>query len=608
MARAAGAWPGPRGRGQGLGGRGRGRGGVARAAGAWKGPRGRGQGLEAIPGFKGKGRDPLNPNNYRGITLTSVIAKCLETAILSRLSPILQEKGFPHCAQTAYRHDISCADAIFSTQEAILKYIREGEKPTLCFFDLEKAFDSVEYTTLLKHLADIGINGKCWRLIKNWYTNSMSVIKLDYSFSSSFPVHRGVKQGSVLSPTLFIIVMDSLLRHLEASGQSLCMHGLDVGSSAHADDIRAASNFTDATHVQGDCIKAFCAANSLSLNASKTEAVKFSLGPFSPDTIQVAGTTTDTQSHAKCLGVWWQHDLSPCRSVEENVAKARRAFFGLGSIGSFQGVLNPLTGLSVFEVFVIPILLYGCETWILTPALLSKLEKLQSEIGKRILKLSKFHADLAPIIGLHLPSIKARIAIRKLRFLTKLLKSEQDDLASRVFRTLSADNVYSISVVEQCRWLLEELGLGWILQKCLSDPTASDTVKDLQNIILKQDWSQSVDSARNHPSLKHIVCSNFVAASWCSHWDRALDLGTKGTRLFQCLFSSLCRPVFGDRVCPLCEREIPSHQNYFDHLNSDHLNKGYGPEVLRNILENDSQSVLDLASCVLSLYHCHSPS
>ena len=58
----------------------------------------------------------------------------------------------------------------------------------------------------------------------------------------------------------------------------------------------------------------------------------------------------------------------------------------LGSIGSFQGVLNPPTGLSVFEVFVIPILLYECETWILTPALLSKLEKLQSEIGKRILK------------------------------------------------------------------------------------------------------------------------------------------------------------------------------------------------------------------------------
>ena len=88
----------------------------------------------------------------------------------------------------------------------------------------------------------------------------------------------------------------------------------------------------------------------------------------------------------------------------------------------FQGVLNPLTGRSAFEVFVIPVLLYGCETWILTPALLSKLEKLQSEIGKQILKLSKYHADLAPIIGLHLPSIKAHIVLQKISFLASCRK------------------------------------------------------------------------------------------------------------------------------------------------------------------------------------------
>ena len=63
-----------------------------------------------------------------------------------------------------------------------------------------------------------------------------------------------------------------------------------------------------------------------------------------------------------------------------------------------------------------------------------------------------------------------------------------------------------------------------------------------------------------------------------------------------------------DRVCPLCQREIPSHQKYFDHQNSDHLNNVYGLKVLINILDNDSQSVMDLASCVLSLYPCQSPS
>ena len=61
----------------------------------------------------------------------------------------------------------------------------------------------------------------------------------------------------------------------------------------------------------------------------------------------------------------------------------------------------------------------------------------------------------------------------------------------------SAHNVYNISVVEQCRWLLKELGLGWMLQKCLPDSLTSNAVKDLRNIILKHDLSQSVNSARN---------------------------------------------------------------------------------------------------------------
>ena len=130
------------------------------------------------------------------------------------------------------------------------------------------------------------------------------------------------------------------------------------------------------------------------------------------------------------------------------------------------------------------------------------------------------------------------------------------------------------------RWRsIEELGLGWMLQKCLSDFLASNAVKDLQNIILKHEWSQLVNSAKNHTSLKHIVCSDLVAASWCSMWDKALDLGTKRTRLSQYLFSTLCHLVFGDHICPLCESQIPSHHNYFDHLNSIHLNDEYSEDV-----------------------------
>ncbi len=106
-----------------------------------------------------------------------------------------------------------------------------------------------------------------------------------------------------------------------------------------------------------------------------------------------------------------------------------QSFFALGSMCSFHGNINPLTGQSIFEMFILSILIYGCETWILSPSLLTKLEKFQAKIGRRILGLSKYHADIAPLIGLHWPPVKARILIHKLSFLAKLLESDGSNLS-----------------------------------------------------------------------------------------------------------------------------------------------------------------------------------
>ena len=66
-----------------------------------------------IPVYKGGGKDPLNTNSYRGITLNSVISKVLETLLLNRMEPLFMEAGLPHPNQSAYRKCVSCADAIF---------------------------------------------------------------------------------------------------------------------------------------------------------------------------------------------------------------------------------------------------------------------------------------------------------------------------------------------------------------------------------------------------------------------------------------------------------------------------------------------------------------
>ena len=91
------------------------------------------------PVFKGHGKDPFLVDSYRGITVTSVLAKVLESLVLDRMGLTLQEAGVPHLNQTAYRRHVGCAEALFVTQEAIARYVEEGSPVYLCLYDLQKA-------------------------------------------------------------------------------------------------------------------------------------------------------------------------------------------------------------------------------------------------------------------------------------------------------------------------------------------------------------------------------------------------------------------------------------------------------------------------------------
>ena len=85
-----------------------------------------------VPVYKGGGKDPLKIDNYRGITLTSMVAKVLEFLLLERLDMVFMEAGLPHINQTAYRHRVSCEDAVFATQEFVAKYLRGGSPVYVC--------------------------------------------------------------------------------------------------------------------------------------------------------------------------------------------------------------------------------------------------------------------------------------------------------------------------------------------------------------------------------------------------------------------------------------------------------------------------------------------
>ena len=97
----------------------------------------------------------------------------------------------------------------------------------------------------------------------------------------------------------------------------------------------------------------------------------------------------------------------------------------------------------------------------ITNTLLSKLESFHSELGKCILQLSKHTSNNVPVLALKWPSMCVRTLYNKFSFLCCVQNGEPYSLSTQVFRTLAATDVYSISVIKQCKFLDEVLGTNF---------------------------------------------------------------------------------------------------------------------------------------------------
>ena len=218
-------------------------------------------------------------------------------------------------------------------------------------YDLQRVFDSIEYRVLLERLYGVGINGKCWRLLKNWYERASCQVKVEEGISEPFRIGRGVKQGSVLSSAIFLLIMDPLLKQLEKSGIG-SVNNFYAGF-IHADDIRTLASNIDSLTSQVS-IKDFASTNFFQLNIQKCEIVVFSNSNSSSELpcCEIEGSVLPVGTFAKCLGYWWNRDLIATKSVEENIKRARKSLFHYGSIDAFHGYLNPLSTKSIIETCV----------------------------------------------------------------------------------------------------------------------------------------------------------------------------------------------------------------------------------------------------------------
>ena len=157
--------------------------------------------------YKGKG-DSLERGNYRGLKLLELVMKILERI----LDNVIRQQVSIDNMQFGFMPGRSTTDAIFILRHMQEKHLSKKKNLYMGFIDLEKAFDRVPRQVLWWAMRKVGVEEWIIDIVKAMYSNSKSRVRVNGSYSDQFDVRVGVHQGSVLSPLLFIIVMEAISR------------------------------------------------------------------------------------------------------------------------------------------------------------------------------------------------------------------------------------------------------------------------------------------------------------------------------------------------------------------------------------------------------------
>ncbi len=122
----------------------------------------------------------------------------------------LTETRFLHGFLHGFLPRRSCLSNLLLQEERITRLLDEGHTVELASFNFAKAFDSVNHRFLLAKLKASGIDGAVINWIKSYLSNRSYQVQIDGVLSEEAPCHRGVPQGSVISPLLFLLYVNDL--------------------------------------------------------------------------------------------------------------------------------------------------------------------------------------------------------------------------------------------------------------------------------------------------------------------------------------------------------------------------------------------------------------
>ena len=388
-----------------------------------------------------------DPSNYRPIAMSNSIFKIFEGVLKNRLIKVAEAKNWISPFQYGFQPQKGTAMQIFNLRETILEQKRKRLDVHMAFMDLSKAFDSCWRAGIHKQLYELGVRGKLWRIIASCYENTLMSVKTRHGRTQAFETTAGVLQGSMLSPILFLILINDIEKKVkeqklhnpevddEAWDQEI--KGVEVGNTTvhcllYADDIVLLSTCPNELQIMLNRCAEYGKKWRLKFNAKKTEIISYS-NTKNKWTLN-AKKVKEVQKY-KYLGVIFENwgEKLP-NQTEKMIKKFTKKCQNVRWLMSSGACFSPSLSTFLYQSLCRPLLEYGAQVLPSISVDFEKLERAQTTQLKLFLGLKpKTKNETVRFLSGKEP-LSSRWQKLKLLFANKMSRVPDDWLVKKIWK------------------------------------------------------------------------------------------------------------------------------------------------------------------------------
>ena len=319
-----------------------------------------------VPLYKGKG-EKAECKNYRGISLLSIVGKVYGMILTERMRKITD--GMIGDEQGGFRPGRGCVDQVFAVRQISEKAREKGKKVYAGFMDLEKAYDRVDREALWQVLQMYDVNGRLLDGVKSFYEGSSACIRVRGSKSEWFDIKSGVRQGCVMSPWLFNMYMDGVMKEARPmfgrKGVSMVSGTKEwkVTDLLYADDLVLVAESVNDLELMIGSFDKVCTRRGMKVNASKSKVMVFGGEDGAICNIEMGGVCLEQVQNFKYLGSVLNEKGNDEADCDNKVLHGRKMAGAIRSLVNVKGMSVECARI-LHESILVPTLVYGSETMV----------------------------------------------------------------------------------------------------------------------------------------------------------------------------------------------------------------------------------------------------